>query len=48
MVSGGAASGAAETSTGEITFDTALKPGDKLFFLDPDTLIPRTRPAILE
>ena len=46
--SGGAASGAADTDTGEITFHASLKSGDKLFFLDPDTFIPLAMPAVLK
>lgn len=42
-----AAQGTPNTATGEITFPSALSSRDKLFFLDPDTLIPLAEPAPL-
>lgn len=44
----GAVSGELDASTGKITFDAALKSGDRIFFLEPVTYIPLAKPAILQ
>jgi len=40
-------SGDLNASTGQVTFPAVLRPKDKLFFLDPVTLVPLTTPAEL-
>ena len=43
-----AGEGTLDPGTGEITFTAPLSIGGKLFFLDPDTLIPLAKPVTLK
>ena len=43
-----ALSGTYDAESGEVTFQKPLESGRKLFFLDPDTLVPLAKPARLQ